>query len=205
MTKIKICGITNYRDAAFSVFSGADLLGFIFYKNSLRCILPAKAKAIVQKLPKNVLKVGVFVNEAPEKVKKIADACGLDLLQFHGDESPEYLSSFKDYRTMKAFRVKGKLSLKVLMPYKADFFLFDTYQKDTFGGTGKAFDWGMLKPLKKIKTPFFVSGGLTPDNVCGLIKKIRPFGVDVSSGVEKSPGKKDLKSVKAFIDAAREG
>jgi phosphoribosylanthranilate isomerase len=203
MIKVKICGITNYPDAAFSVSNGADLLGFIFYKRSLRYITPLKARAIIKRLPKGILKVGVFVNEKEDRVKKIADICGLDLLQFHGDEGPGYLASFKGYRIVKVLRIKGRVSPETLKPYKADYFLFDTYQKDAFGGTGQAFDWDILKPLKKTKTPFFVSGGLTPENVSGLIKKIRPYGVDVSSGVEKAPGKKDLKLVKAFINAVK--
>ncbi|MBI5873985.1 MAG: phosphoribosylanthranilate isomerase [Candidatus Omnitrophica bacterium] len=197
--RIKICGITNYPDAAFSVSNGAFFIGFIFYKRSLRYITPLKARAIIKRLPKGILKAGVFVNEKEERVKKIADICGLDLLQFHGDEPPGYLAAFKGYSVIKALRIKDKVSAETLKSYNADYFLFDTYQKGAFGGTGQAFDWDILKPLKKTKTPFFVSGGLTPDNASELVRRIGPFAVDVSSGVEKAPGKKDHQLIKKFI------
>lgn len=203
MTNIKICGITNLSDAVFCSSKGADLLGFVFYKKSPRYIAPSKAAKITKQLPKKILKVGVFVNEAPAVVRRIARACGLDILQFHGDETPQYLAGFRGYRVMKAFRVKDQIEPKLLKEYNADFYLFDAFKKDVFGGTGKVFDWKLLSGLKKVKTPVFISGGLTPKNVGSLLAKTRPFCVDVSSGVEKKPGKKDLVLVKQFIDAVK--
>ena len=203
ITKVKICGITNLKDAKCCVEAGADFLGFVFYKKSKRYLRPLSVKKIIEKLPKTVLKVGVFVNQTPVEVKKIAEICSLDLLQFHGDESPEYLRSFKAYKTIKAFRVKERFSVAELKRYRPTLFLFDSFKKEAFGGTGEVFDWRLLLPLKKIKTPFIVSGGLTPGNVVPLIEKIQPFAVDVSSGVEVSPGKKDHRLVKSFIGAVR--
>ena len=205
ITKVKICGITNLEDAKGAVEAGADFLGFVFYKKSKRYLRPLPAKKIIEKLPKTVLKVGVFVNQTPVEVKKIAEICSLDLLQFHGDESPEYLRSFKAYKTIKAFRVKERFSVAELKRYRPTLFLFDSFKKEAFGGTGEAFDWDLLKPLKKMKTPFLVSGGLTPKNVGELISHIQPFAVDVSSGVEKAPGKKDKKLIKNFINAVKRG
>lgn len=203
MTKIKICGITNLDDAAFSIFCGADFLGFIFTKKSRRYIAPLDAKKIIARLPRRIAKVGVFVNEKEARVKKIADTCGLDLLQFHGDESPGYCASFKGYRVIKSFRVKDKIDLDRIRAYKAAYLLFDTFDKDVFGGTGNVFDWNMLKSLKGTKKRFFVSGGLTPKNVATLIDRIHPFAVDVASGVETAPGKKDFKLVEKFIRAVK--
>ena len=203
ITKVKICGITNLKDAKCCVETGADFLGFVFYKKSKRYLRPLSAKKIIEKLPKAVLKVGVFVNQTPAEVKKIAEICSLDLLQFHGDESPDYLKSFKACKTIKAFRLKERFSVTELKRYRQTLFLFDTFKKEAFGGTGEVFDWRLLLPLKKIKTPFIVSGGLTPGNVVPLIEKIQPFAVDVSSGVEVSPGKKDHRLVKSFIGAVR--
>jgi len=203
MTKVKICGITNLRDARACVSHGADLIGFVFYKKSRRCISAGRAKKIIEKLPKKIVKVGVFVNEAPEIVERIAKLCQLDCLQFHGDETPEYLNGFKGFKVIKAFRVRDKIGSKVLRSYKADYFLFDAFSKEAFGGTGRKFDWKLLSGLKKIKTPFFVSGGLTAENVGALIKAAEPFCVDVSSRVESAPGKKDHKLVKEFIRKAK--
>ena len=203
MTMVKICGITNKRDAAFSYSCGADFLGFVFYNKSRRYVTPAKAKEIIRDLPRGVQKVGVFVNESAQSVRKIAKICGLDILQFHGDETPAYLSQFKGYKIIKAIRVREKLALDALRAFRPDYFLFDTFHKDAFGGSGKTFDWKLLKSFKKAKIPFFVSGGLTPKNVSALIIKIRPFAVDVSSGVESKPGKKDHAKIKGFIKTVK--
>ncbi|MFH0877171.1 MAG: phosphoribosylanthranilate isomerase [Candidatus Omnitrophota bacterium] len=203
MTKIKICGITNLKDAQTCGRLGADLLGFVFFKKSKRAISPGKAKAITAKLPKNIAKVGVFVNESPAVVKRIAWQCRLDVLQFHGDEDAAYLKEFKNFRVIKAVRVNGPEALKSLDAFGPATLLFDTFSRKSYGGTGKVFDWALLKRLKKRKKAFFVSGGLTPDNVSSLLEKIRPYGVDVSGGVEQTPGKKDHRLVKKFINNAR--
>ena len=200
---VKICGITNLTDAKAAVKAGADLLGFIFYCKSLRYVTPQQAKRIVSKLPRRVLKVGVFVNEAPARVRAIVASCGLDIVQFHGDESPAYVKGFTEFPIVKAVRVKDAASLKKIVAYDVDFFLFDAFSPKAKGGTGRTFDWKFLGRIAKIKTPFFISGGLTPDNVGELLERIRPFAVDVSSGVERSPGRKDVTKLRAFVNAVR--
>jgi phosphoribosylanthranilate isomerase len=155
-------------------------------------------------LGKTVLKVGVFVDEEPGIVKKIARDCGLDILQFHGDETLSYLKEFKAYKTIKALRIKDKRSLTQIPLYRTDYFLLDTFKKGLHGGTGKAFDWKLLKSVGKLRNRLFISGGLTPDNVGELLKKFKPFAVDVSSGVERCPGKKDIFLVSKFLKKAKE-
>jgi len=203
MTKVKICGITNLIDARACVHFGADLIGFVFYKKSRRYISAVRAKKIIEKLPVGIKKTGVFVNQAPEEVKRIARLCRLDHLQFHGDETPDYLNKFNGFEIIKAFRIRDKFDLKTLSSYKVDYFLFDTFSKNAFGGTGRKFDWKLLKALKNIKTPFFVSGGLTVQNVAEMVRLAKPFCVDVSSGVERSAGKKDHRLVEEFIQKAK--
>lgn len=199
--KVKICGITNTRDAQRSLSAGADFLGFVFYDRSPRAVSPSRARNIIGRLPESVQTVGVFVNEPAERVRRIAGTCGLDFLQFHGDESPQYCRHFRDFKVIKAFRIRGRLPVEKIKKYPCRFFLFDTFQKQAYGGTGKVFDWRLLRPLKNRK--FFVSGGLTPDNVAGVLKWIKPYAVDVSSGVESGPGKKDPKLVRQFIRNAK--
>ena len=201
--KVKICGITNLKDARAAVRCGADLLGFIFAKSPRR-ITKQKAAGIIKALPKSVAKVGVFVNERPAKVKKIAWACRLDALQFHGNERPAYCERFrKDFKVIKAFRIKGEKSLKALKKYKVDTYLLDTFKKGRHGGTGKTFDWRLAKKAKRLAGTVILSGGLNSKNVKSAIRQIKPYAVDVSSGVESKPGKKDLKLIKRFIKAAK--
>ena len=203
MVKVKICGITNLNDALGSAGSGCDALGFVFYKKSPRYIDPAKAKNISRILPKKILRMGVFVDEKEKEVKKIAKLCELDILQFHGDESPEYCARFKDdYKVIKAFRVKDSDSLKSVNDYGVDYYLFDTYKSDSMGGTGEKFDWKILKDFEILK-PFILSGGLDPENVERAIREVAPYAVDVSSGVESAPGKKDPELLKRFIENVR--
>ncbi len=197
--RTKICGITSLADARAAVRAGADLLGFVFYAKSPRFILPQKARSIIRKIPARVKKVGVFVNASVEEVRKTARLCRLDYLQFHGSESPVLLRRFKGYKTIKAVRVKGAASLLGLSRYPADFFLFDAFHEKAFGGTGKTFDWTLLARLNKLRKPFFISGGLTPDNVGALLRRIRPYGLDVSSGVELRPGKKSARLIRRFM------
>lgn len=204
MVKIKICGITNPSDALQAYRLGADFLGFIFYKGSPRYIPLEKAKEIFQRLPPSVKKVGVFVNERIENVKRIAKFLKLDFLQFHGDETKDYISKFKGYKIIKSFRIKDKDSLEAISEYKnADLYLLDTYVKRKRGGTGKTFNWDLACKLKRFKKPLILSGGLNPKNVVRAIKKVRPYGVDVCSGVEKNVGKKDLELMSEFIRKAR--
>jgi phosphoribosylanthranilate isomerase len=203
MTKVKICGITNLKDARHAVACGADFLGFVFYPLSPRFISPQKAREIIQALPRSIEAVGVFVNEDPVEVKRVAKYCGLGLIQLHGDESPGYLKRLKSRSVLKALRIKDRIPWVKIRSYGKVMFLFDTYQKNLFGGTGKSFQWEILKSLKKKSIKFIVSGGLRPENVKELVSNIRPFAVDVSSGVESKPGKKDKLLVKKFIKAVK--
>ena len=203
MTKIKICGITNKIDAINAANLGVDMLGFVFYKKSKRYVDPMVAEDIVNELPPYIGKIGVFVNEKKEKVIEIAENASLDILQFHGDETPEYCKSFGDsYKIIKAFRLKNKKDLEKISSYDVDFYLLDTHKPDSIGGTGETFDWKILKDFEILK-PFILSGGLTTENVGPAIKELAPYGVDVSTGVEESAGKKDLKLMKEFVENVR--
>jgi phosphoribosylanthranilate isomerase len=200
--KVKICGITHLADALAAVEAGADLLGFVFYQGSPRCLPVAAAAEIARQLPGHVAKVGLFVN-APEKdVFEAIAACGLNWLQFHGDESPEQCGKF-GVMSLKAFRIRDTESLRALPHYKTDAWLLDAYAPDKPGGTGATFNWDLAVEAKKLGRPIFLAGGLTPENVAEAVRRVRPFGVDVSSGVESSPGKKDHKKVREFINNAR--
>jgi len=203
MTKIKICGITNKIDALAAAALDVDMLGFVFYSKSKRSVEAKTVRDIANELPESILKVGVFVDEEKNKVIDIAQDVSLDVLQFHGDETAEYCASFKDdYKVIKAFRIKDSKSLSVVNDYAADFYLFDTYEKSVAGGTGKTFDWKLLKDFEILK-PLILSGGLNPDNVGRAILEVAPYGVDVSSGVESSPGKKDVGLLKKFVANVR--
>jgi phosphoribosylanthranilate isomerase len=201
--KVKVCGTTRLKDALLAVECGADAIGFIFYKKSPRSVTMKTAKEICAKLPPFVNRVGVFVNETAEKINRIADRCGLDAVQLHGDESPALCKKIK-CRVIKAVRVKDAASLKAMSHYKVDGFLLDTYKEDQWGGTGKVFDWELAARAKKYG-PVIIAGGLNPRNVKAAIQQVQPYGVDVSSGVEQSPGIKDPKKVKAFLKAVLQG
>ncbi|MFA6141664.1 MAG: phosphoribosylanthranilate isomerase [Candidatus Omnitrophota bacterium] len=203
MTKIKICGITNKRDAVGAADLGVDMLGFIFYKNSKRYVEPAMAEDIINELPPRIGKVGVFVDETRQNVISAAEDAGLNMLQFHGNETPEYCAFFKGkYRVIKAFRISTKDDLKHVNDYDADFVLFDTHKADSIGGTGEIFDWKTLKDFEVLR-PVILSGGLTPANISSGIKEVAPYAVDVSTGVESSPGKKDMILIKKFVENVR--
>ena len=203
MVKVKICGITNLEDALASLFNQADAVGFVFYKKSPRYISPVIARNISRILPKKIIRVGVFANEKEKVVKKIAEMCGLNMLQFHGLESPLYCQRFKGYKIIKVFRVDKKIDLDEVKRYKTFAYLFDTYKKDEIGGTGKKFNWNLLKQVVKIKQPVFLSGGLAASNVNEAIKLLNPDWVDASSSLELCPGKKDHKKIQKFINAAK--
>ena len=199
MVRVKICGITNLEDALCVADLGAWALGFIFYRKSPRNISPFKAKKIIQELPPFVTPVGVFVNQKEGAVKDIAEFCGIRTLQFHGDETPPYCQRFhRDYKVIKAFRVKERFDISGLGAYRVSAYLFDTYQEDLFGGSGKTFNWDVIRD-KKFNTPVILSGGLNTDNVAQAIEAVKPFAVDVSSGVETTPGKKSEKLVTEFL------
>ncbi len=201
--KVKICGMTQLKDAVFAVEQGADAVGFIFYKKSPRAVTMKTVREIISKLPPLVDTVGVFVNESVDRVNKIADYCGLDLVQLHGEESPAFCKKIHR-RVIKAFRVKDLQSIKLLEKYPVSGFLLDTFSDNLHGGTGKTFDWTLALPAKKIG-PVILAGGLTPRNIRQAVSQVRPYGVDVCSGVEKSPGVKDLEKVRAFLKNIRSG
>jgi phosphoribosylanthranilate isomerase len=201
-TRVKICGITNLADAQVAAEAGADALGFVFYEKSPRFVSMKTAAEISRALPPFIMRVGVFVNPPKELVLKAVAECGLTLLQFHGDEPPEFCAQF-GLMSMKAFRIRDAGSLKDLPKYKTDAWLLDAYSSDTLGGTGGVFNWDLAVEAQKTGRPIFLAGGLTPGNVAEAIRKVQPFGVDVSSGVESSPGKKDHAKVRAFVKASK--
>jgi phosphoribosylanthranilate isomerase len=200
--KVKICGITSTADALAAVEAGADMLGLNFCEASPRYVSSRTAAEIARQVPPFVLKVGVFVNADEGLVTRAIGDCGLNLLQFHGDEAPEFCTQF-GLMCIKAFRIRDAESLKSLPEYQTDAWLLDSYVPDKAGGTGEKFNWDLAVEAKKFGKPIFLAGGLTPENVAGAIQQVQPFGVDVSSGVESSPGKKDPVKVKAFITAAK--
>jgi phosphoribosylanthranilate isomerase len=199
---VKICGITNLEDAQAAAQAGANALGFIFYDRSKRGVTPEQATAIIRAAPASIVKVGVFVDAAEEFVQHTLRECGLDLLQFHGNETPEYCAQF-GVMTMKAFRVKGPECIVRCAEYATDAFLLDTYSDHQLGGTGECFNWDLVEDAKKLGRPVFLAGGLTPENVGEAIRQARPYGVDVASGVEISPGRKDHAKVRSFIENAK--
>jgi phosphoribosylanthranilate isomerase len=201
-TKVKICGITNPADAQAAVAAGADALGFIFYEKSPRYVRLTDAAAISRPLAPFIMRVGVFVNAPEEFVFSAIRDCGLTLLQFHGDEPPEFCAQFRLMK-MKAFRVHGPETLEQIPKYATDGYLLDAYSSTTLGGTGEKFNWDLAVEAQKFGKPIFLAGGLNAGNVAGAIRKVRPFGVDVSSGVESAPGIKDHGKIKAFIAAVR--
>lgn len=199
---VKICGITNVVDAQAAVEAGADALGFIFCPSSPRCVSVETAGAISRELPPFIVRVGVFVDAPEELIWEAIRECRLNLLQFHGEESPQQCLKF-GLMTMKAFRVKDASSLEKLQNYPTDAWLLDAYAPDRAGGTGARFNWELAREAQRHGRPIFLAGGLTAENVAEAIRKVQPFGVDVSSGVEAAPGRKDNEKLKAFIAAAK--
>ncbi|ACH38974.1 N-(5'-phosphoribosyl)anthranilate isomerase [Citrifermentans bemidjiense Bem] len=201
MTKVKICGITTLEDALMAVEAGADALGFVFFEKSPRYIGPEAAARIIRELPPFVQVVGLFVNAELDFVNRTADTCGLDLVQLHGEESPAYCGLVRR-RVMKAFRVRGAESLAALADYKVSAYLLDAYSPASHGGTGERFDWDHAVAAKG-QGRIVLAGGLDPDNVAQAVAKVAPYAVDVSSGVELSPGRKDPEKVRRLIAEAK--
>jgi len=204
MVKVKICGITCWRDAKAALDAGADALGFNFYPPSPRFIPPRRAREIVRRLPRNTQAVGVFVDEPLENVLEIARVSGVRFLQLHGRESPATVAALgHTLPVIKAFRVRPGFRLARLASYpRAKAFLLDGFHRTLRGGTGRAFDWSVAKRAKRYGR-IYLSGGLTSENVAQAIRHARPFAVDVASGVEAQPGKKDPARVRAFVQAAK--
>src|SRR3989442_5965987 len=201
--KVKICGVTNLEDALAAVDAGADALGFMFYEPSPRNVPVKVAADIIRQVPPFVAKVGVFVNATDESVRRAIAECGLDTLQFHGDETPEFCRKFRPLKIYKAFRMENLQSLRALPGYRTDAWLLDSFVEGKLGGTGAKFNWDLAVESKKLGRPIILAGGLTPENVADAVRKVRPFAVDVSSGVESAPGKKDHAKVRRFIAAAK--
>ena len=200
--KVKICGITSAADAEAAVQAGADALGLMFFPGSPRYISLGTAQDIARRLPAHILRTGVFANPDPSEVFAAIQVCQLNLLQFHGAETPEFCLQF-GLMTMKAFPMKNADSLLALSAYQTDAFLLDSHVAGKPGGTGETFNWDLALEAKKLGKPIFLAGGLTPQNVAEAVRRTQPFGVDVSSGVEQSPGKKDAGKMRDFIAAVR--
>jgi len=200
--KVKICGITSVADGQMAAEAGADMIGLMFYEQSPRHITLPQAVEISRALSPYVLRVGVFVNPDEELVLRAISECGLNLLQFHGDEPSDFCTQFGVF-SVKALRVRDAETIEALGNYDTSAFLLDAYSKSGLGGTGEKFNWDLAIEAQKYNKPIFLAGGLTPENVAEAVKKVRPFAVDVSSGVESAPGKKDPAKVRAFIEAAK--
>lgn len=188
MIQVKICGVTEYEDALSAAENGAAAVGFIFYTPSPRYIQPAKARIIIDRLPRELVKVGVFVNETTEEVKRIYAYCGLDMIQLHGDESPEYCRQFPKNRLIKALELKTDKDLSTADRYDVAAILADSRHAGLYGGTGRTTNWDMARRLPQ---PLILSGGLSEDNVIEALDKVRPAALDINSGVETEPGRKD--------------
>jgi len=200
--KVKICGITNWRDAELAASAGADALGFIFVSGTPRYIDPDIATGIVKDLPPFVTPVGVFADHPLEEVKALMRQCGLHTIQLHGAETPEYCKDLPG-SVIKTFRVRNDQGLQGLQHYRVTAYLLDTFEEGKLGGTGRPFSWEVARAAKAFGR-IIVSGGLTPANVDQVIQQVRPYGVDVSSGVEERPGKKDPGKLTEFIARAKE-
>jgi phosphoribosylanthranilate isomerase len=201
-TRVKICGVTSVADALQAAEAGADMIGLNFYEGSPRHVAFEPAAEIAHSLPPFVLRVGVFVNPDEALVTRAIADCGLTILQFHGDETSDFCTQF-GLMSLKAIRVRDAESLAQLAEYHTDGFLLDACSAAGLGGTGEKFNWDLAVEARKFGKPIFLAGGLTPENVAAAVRQVRPFGVDVSSGVELAPGKKDAAKVRAFIDAVR--
>lgn len=205
--RVKICGITNLTDAKNAVDSGADEIGFNFYEKSARYIPPEAAREIANDLNSSVTKVGVFVNETKERILEVADFVGLDAIQLHGDETNDFIQNLRQLSeryVIKAARIKVGETLGQYSGAPVDAILLDSFSPNEYGGSGNTFDWELADELGSLNCDTYVAGGLTPDNVAEAVQLFRPYAVDVASGVESSPGKKDHEKVAAFIKAAKE-
>ncbi|MBT6120094.1 phosphoribosylanthranilate isomerase [bacterium] len=201
--KIKICGITSLEDALDAISLGVHAIGFIFYKHSSRYITPEKAEEIVLNLPPFVHTVGVFVNHEKEEVHDIVKRCKLDVVQLHGNESPSFCMDMTR-RVIKAIPVSELDDLNQIIKYQGlvSGILLDTKDRDRYGGTGRSFDWGIALKAKEFDMPLILAGGVNISNIQRAIRLISPYGIDISSGVELSPGKKDYNKMKEFLDVA---
>ena len=197
MIPTKICGITNLSDAQAAAVHGASAIGFIFYEKSSRAISIEDAKFISRHLSNDISKVGVFVNHDKAFIEKAIRSVSLNIIQLHGDETPGFCKQF-EVPVLKALRIKDKASLSVMDQYNVAGFLLDTFSTKQYGGTGETFDWSLLNG--KLETPIILSGGLNPDNILDAIDSVNPAAIDVNSGVELSPGKKDHQKINLLFE-----
>jgi phosphoribosylanthranilate isomerase len=207
VTRVKICGITRAEDAELAVELGAWALGFILWPQSKRAADPAVAAGIARALRRRVELVGVFVNQPLDEIEGYADALGLTYVQLHGDEGPAFCTAVAQRtgcRVIKAAKIRHGADLRDLERFHTDLHLLDTHVPGMVGGTGETWDWGLLAG-RRSKTPFLLSGGLTPENVTQAIEAVHPWGVDVASGTEASPGVKDPAKLQAFLEATQVG
>ena len=200
--RVKICGITNTADAVAAINAGADALGFMFFENSKRKVLPEAAAEIIRELPAFVAKVGVFVNAPQDVILQTIDTARLDTIQLHGEETPEFCDRFV-VKVIKAFRIRDSDSLRACLDYRNHAWLLDSYVENARGGTGVAFNWDLAVEAAQLSRMVILAGGLKVETVAEAVRKVRPFAVDVSSGVESAPGKKDHARVREFIAAAK--
>jgi phosphoribosylanthranilate isomerase len=200
--RVKICGITNESDALAAVAAGADALGFMFYDGSSRNVSVDTAARIIEHLPPFVVRVGVFVDSTEEFVRQVSERCQLTAIQLHGSETPAFCGRFTT-AVIKAFRIDSEKALTLLPQYTTSAWLLDSFVRGQLGGTGATFNWDLAVRAKEHGRPILLAGGLTPDNVASAVKHVQPYGVDVSSGVESAPGKKDHAKLRDFVAAAK--
>ena len=212
MVKVKICGITNFKDAVAATEAGADMLGFNFYRPSARYIEPERARAIIDQLREtntnaSIQMVGVFVNESIESITQIAKDLRLDALQLHGDESPEFCAELNSLlpgkAIIKALRVNGAFDPRTASSYSVQAIMLDAFHEQLRGGTGRVIDWDIAGTVRDLVPQLFLSGGLSPENIAEAISRVRPFAVDACSSLESSPGRKDSLRMKEFVRAVR--
>lgn len=204
MTLVKICGITNLLDAQVAIDAGADALGFNFYKPSSRYIEPLAAREIIERLPSNVLTVGVFVNEdTPEDVMSIASAASVGAVQLHGDESPEYCAVLTNMHVIKALAVDEQFEVQRALNYRVDAIMLDANNKKLRGGTGHVIDWSVARQVGALGIKLYLAGGLSPENVEEAIATVHPYAVDACSRLEIAQGRKDHYRVRAFVENVR--
>jgi phosphoribosylanthranilate isomerase len=202
VTEVKICGITNSKDALATAECGAVALGFIFYPPSPRYVKPEDAKKIINSLPDKLVRIGVFVNEKPEEIKRVIEYCSLDMIQLHGDESPEYCNQFPAATIIKAFELNNDDDVSRALNYNVAAILIDSRHAGLYGGTGKTSNWELARCIKD-KKPLILSGGLNRGNIATAMKTIAPAALDINSGVEASPGIKDHKKLTQIFEIIR--
>ncbi|MDT7540244.1 MAG: phosphoribosylanthranilate isomerase [Acidobacteriota bacterium] len=203
MVRVKVCGITNLGDARAAIEAGAGALGFNFYRRSPRFIEPAAAREIVERLPREILCVGVFVNDERRAVEDVVAESGVGAAQLHGDETPRFCASLAGLRVIKALRVGEEFEPESATDYHVEAILLDSFSRTQRGGTGHTFDWSIARRTREQVERLYLAGGLTPENVRAAVEAVEPHAVDVCSGIERGPGRKDHTRMREFFDALR--